>query len=307
MEDDKTTNTSRQRDADWNNCATTYLTQLTGFTITPRWHTTGQYKSACPFCKEGDDRFVIFVAGNYWCRKCNRKGFWRESSPAEAKAHAEAKEDEQAKKLIQISNCKDWIGFNAAVKTHLDLWADQFITEEDVAKWSLGYCAKAPISSVDSPSLTIPVFYGTRLVNIRHRLLQSTDDVRYTSHYPGLPATFFNADAIQCPGNKQIFYVEGEKKAIILMHYGITPVVAYPGLNTLSGLFDTILQHKHPDQEHIFIPDPDSIEKVHPQLKAFRQQGNAVSLLELIYKPDDMIRKYGFEPLAKSIPFRSRL
>lgn len=38
----------------------------------------GEYKSACPQCNEGKDRFCIWpcqgVAGKYWCRMCNCKG-----------------------------------------------------------------------------------------------------------------------------------------------------------------------------------------------------------------------------------------
>jgi len=30
--------------------------------------------SACPFCQAGDDRFVIWPHGTYWCRQCGRKG-----------------------------------------------------------------------------------------------------------------------------------------------------------------------------------------------------------------------------------------
>ncbi len=35
----------------------------------------GEYHSACPFCGEGDDRFMFWPSQNrYWCRRCDKKG-----------------------------------------------------------------------------------------------------------------------------------------------------------------------------------------------------------------------------------------
>ena len=38
----------------------------------------GEYKSSCPGCKEGEDRFCIWPnegnGGRYWCRKCGLEG-----------------------------------------------------------------------------------------------------------------------------------------------------------------------------------------------------------------------------------------
>lgn len=55
----------------------------------------GEYEGPCPFCGEGDDRFLIWTANNrYWCRVCDSKGdaiqFLRDfkhMSFAEAKAY----------------------------------------------------------------------------------------------------------------------------------------------------------------------------------------------------------------------------
>lgn len=40
----------------------------------------GEFASPCPFCKEGEDRFILWpnhpggVAGRFWCRQCNESG-----------------------------------------------------------------------------------------------------------------------------------------------------------------------------------------------------------------------------------------
>jgi DNA primase len=35
----------------------------------------GEYHSACPFCRQGTDRFIIWpVQDRYWCRTCEKKG-----------------------------------------------------------------------------------------------------------------------------------------------------------------------------------------------------------------------------------------
>ena len=46
--------------------------------IYPKKKSAKEYCSACPYCKEGNDRFTIWVnegkGGRFWCRMCNKNG-----------------------------------------------------------------------------------------------------------------------------------------------------------------------------------------------------------------------------------------
>lgn len=244
----------------------------------------------CPKCG-GEDRFIVFVEGNFWCRQCDYKGWWKESISREERTKREQEKlVSQQRLLALIQRCEDWRSYHNYNPECRDYWHNEGFTDREIQTWNLGYCQACPVLST-SPSLTVPVWYKGILYDIRHRLLSPTPDSgKYRSHMTGLIPPFFNLDSIA--NDRKVYMVEGEKKVIKTVSCGVKAVVGYPGINFMQRLTNMIKQKIPPDQEIIFIPDPGTVKEVVAKLHTFTVP-HRISIVELWKKPDDFIREYG--------------
>lgn len=279
------------------------LTQQTQWSNqTLRYHTNEQAVGPCPFCPDhGDDRFVVFIDGNYYCRRCERRGWWKDDGLDKTTIAATrlVKEQDRIKRREAIANCKDWITYNQQAHLGLTEWKSFGIDETDIMKWGLGFCKQSPCCDYPSASLTIPVYHHGTLVDIRHRLLSPQNGQKYRSHWPGLPPSFFNIDSVKEGG--VVFVVEGEKKAVVLEHYGFHPTISFPGLNNGSQLPTILSQECTKSQQIVFLPDPGSEAKMRPLFQSLRQKGFRVSVVDLFKKPDDWLMEYGPESVRNAL------
>lgn len=291
---------SSQPVPDWGNLAAQTLSASTNFRIRPIYHTMTEVAGACPFCKQGTDRFLMFAEGNYWCRKCHKKGWWRTTSAeelAEQKKTALASQQETRRRL---QSCNDWKTYHRNVHEHMSDWLSHGLEESDVLRYQLGYTT----NRWNLPSLTIPIFFQGLLVDIRHRLL-GTDTDKYRSHFANTPPGFLNGDAVTT--SQKIFLVEGEKKAIILEKYGIAPTVSYPGINTQDALIAFLHDQGTEGQDIVYIPDPNTYETILYASRELKKHGRHVSIVELFLKPDDLLLRYGATPLVNAIARKQRV
>lgn len=243
----------------------------------------------CPKCG-GEDRFIVFVEGNFWCRQCNHKGWWKQTSPEERENREKEKQISQRRLLELIGRCDDWRNYHNFNPECRDYWHNEGFTDAEIQVWNLGYCKACPLLQT-SPSLTVPVWYKGMLYDIRHRLLAPTPDSgKYRSHMAGLVPPFFNLDSIS--NDRKVYFVEGEKKVIKTTSCGIKSAVGYPGVNFLDRLINVLKTKINPNQEVIFIPDPGTTKQIiNKLLDASLPQ--KLFVVELWKKPDDFLREYG--------------
>lgn len=286
----------------WSDEAITFLTlKYPKFRFGFMYHKEDQIVAACPYpaCKGGTDRFVIFANGNFWCRRCESKASWRREDPAERQARVLKEQTDKKENRAHMLTCKDWIGYHEHVGSGATLWKKHGIANDDIERWGLGFCEQAPCVDYPSASLTIPIWYKGKLLDIRHRLITPQGDDKYRSHMRGLPPAYFNFDGIA--NAERVWVVEGEKKAIVCNHYGLQ-TVAFPGLQFVSNLADIVPQTVSQCQELIFLPDPRAYSTIKPTLDILRGKGFNVKVLELIEKPDDFILAYGAQLILDSAP-----
>lgn len=280
-----------------------------------RQHGTRRAVGPCPFCAKydgygGDDRFICFDDGGWICSHCRAMhrqaaGWWQVPEDVQAIRDKQQERKASAKELYtQMHGCQDWIGYTKAVWVHLDKWAEHGITEQTVIENGLGYCHQAPGTNL--PSLTIPVFYGGKLYDIRHRLLGGDEGQKYRSHLPGLVPIYYGLDAIAT--GQPLLVVEGEKKAIVLKQFGLVNTLAYPGVNFLGQITHYLAKcGGQPGQELIFTPDPGTTKQVIVQAHKLRDLGYKPSLVDCPGKPDDFVLRYGVDVLKSMIELRRYL
>lgn len=275
-----------------------------GFQLTPKYHTVDSVESACPFCRDGTKRFVIFREGNYWCRECNTKGWWGEAPTQEEVQKAlEEKELSRQATVRKLQKCNDWKMYHNQVQLHTQEWQAHGIDDTDIIKWQLGYAE--PSKYIEVPSLTIPIFFKGLLVDIRHRLLGVEDGQKYRSHFTNTPPAFFNADSIFT--NQKVFLVEGEKKAIIAHKFGYESAVSYPGVNMQEPLLAFLHENSLSGQDIIYLPDPNTIDTIIAAGKELKKLGHKVSVVDLFLKPDDLLLQYGTTALKNALRYTRKL
>jgi len=213
--------------------------------------TAKEYSSACPFCGAGPvdtDRFRFWPeVGNYYCRRCESKGFVDDASSLQLdpallaewqRKEAERKLQEHASQLEKICRLNE---ANNVRRYHGQLtdeargwWYSKGITDTTIKSYLLGYTSNCP-TLPGEPSFTIPVSFRGRLYNIRHRLANGNNGNKYRPEMAGLPAAMFNADVLTDDLGfvSEIVLVEGEIKAMVLHQYGFA-AVAIPGANTFK-------------------------------------------------------------------------
>jgi len=188
-----------------------------------------EYCSTCPFCG-GDDRFMIYLEGNYWCRVCQAKGWIDEGEKlsveeirlrrieSEQRAIKRCQEEQECRlsALERMHKCQDHLCYHQSLTDQVrQYWHSEGINNNSIEQYLLGYCLRCPTASNGSPSYTIPVINSGKLENIRHRLIRE-DGGKYRPHIAGLGIQLFNADYLNDANPESIIITEGEKKSIVL-------------------------------------------------------------------------------------------
>jgi len=201
----------------------------------------------CPVkCFTGEDRFFFNLSGRYLCRQCRSAGWLDEEdvklSAAEIRLRRiEAEQARQRRKqaeleqrlsaLERMAHCTDHLEYHKLLDaSDIEWWLSQGIHQQSIDEYQLGVCYACPTDNEHRPSYTIPVFdsSGTRLVNIRHRIIGATNGDKYRPHIAGLPRTLF--DARNVLDHEELTLVEGEKKCVVLHEHDF-PAVGIFGKN----------------------------------------------------------------------------
>lgn len=264
----------------------------------------GEYSSACPFCNEGRDRFRYWPeVGNFWCRRCDAKGFVDEVSslqfnPAqyeEWKRHeAERKEKERLAQLSAIDRLNEQ---NNVARYHHQLtdrswWYDKGLTDKTINLYQLGYTTNCPTAK-GRESYTIPVSYRGRLYNIRHRLANGNNGNKYRPEMAGLPATLFNADILDDDTGfvSEVVLVEGEIKTMVLSQYSFD-AVGVMGANSFKAKWVEFFKGKR-----VYVAfDPGADEQAARVWQQLGEAGVNTKLCCFPVKPDDFFVVYGGTP-----------
>lgn len=291
-----------------------YVEKLTGVRVPLSHHTEGEKKGPCPFCQDlpdgaHNDGFVVFIEGNFFCRKCKAagrntaKGWWLPST-FDIDRTLVAKEIEHKKtvkwhqavaELRSAQSMSEIMGYPLHEQA-IDVWMSWGFDENEIKTHHLGFCPSS-VTVPDQPSATIPVVYRNKLVDVRHRILQPTDEAsKYRSHLPGLRPWFYNADIMGA--GQTVHMVEGEKKAIILQRVVGKRTVGYPGINTLDRLAILLEKAKtatgnYPFRSMHFYPDPGTFETIWPYAENLARSGIEVTIYDLNFKVDDFIIDFG--------------
>lgn len=266
-----------------------------------RKRTGKEYSAACPFCGLGDDRFRYWPdKGNYWCRRCDTRGFVIEAntlhfSPEQYDAWKRAEAERQQKEHLKQRETIGRLSIARAEFYHVQMvdrsyWYEQGLNDETINRFKLGYAPACP-TYPDSPGWTIPIFYQGKLYNIRHRLARPNGSGKYRPEIAGLPAAVFNADVLDS-GDWMVVLVEGEIKAMCLQQYGFS-AVGIPGANSFK---DRWLKLFKPDSAVYVALDPGAEEQAREIATALKASGIEARVCALPCKPDDMLCKYGGSP-----------
>lgn len=271
-----------------------------------RKKTADEASSSCPFCNQGDDRFLIFDDGGYWCRQCESKGWldeenseWSQLDPLERRVRlleaeqrrARREREEQARQLSALQRmmrCTDHLKYHDMLDWDaIEYWHDEGMNNDTIDTYKLGFCPRCPTDRDRRASYTIPVFGrdGETLINIRHRLIGSQNGDKYRPHMAGLGAQLFNAKHTQL-ATQSIIVTEGEKKSLVLEQERF-PNVAIMGARSFKKEWLTWLA----PFEIVYVAlDPDALDSARRLAAMFDGRGRIV---DLPCKVDDMIVQYG--------------
>lgn len=266
--------------------------------------TASEYSGPCPFCREGEDRFLIFDDGGFWCRQCGSKGWTREDNQRSMSGlerrvlkleneqrqleRRQAEQERRLSALERMCRCKDHLLYHKNLNRNEDAlgyWLAEGVTYETMDRYQLGYCSRCPTDIEGRPSYTIPVINGGKLVNIRHRLAGETGGDKYRPHMAGLGTQLFNADAIRDP-RPEVLILEGAKKCIVVGQFGFD-AVAIMGKRAFRPEW---LERFERIRTVYVALDPDARESAQRLAAVFGKRGRVV---DLPCKPDDMFVLYG--------------
>lgn len=267
-----------------------------------------EYSSACPFCGEGEDRFLFWPeVGNYYCRRCDAKGFVSEVSTMQfdpalyeqwKQKEADRKANERRAKLSQLDRLNEQ---NNASRYHhqltaesRDWWHYKGLSDHSIDRWQLGYTTSCP-TLPGAESYTIPITYQNRLYNIRHRLANAENGNKYRPEMAGLPLSMFNADILLDSSGfvREVVLVEGEIKAMVLQQQGFD-TVGIPGAQTFKDKWVRLFDFK----KLVYIAlDPGADEQAVKIWLALSRAGITARLCSFPVKPDDFFVVYGGTPV----------
>lgn len=250
--------------------------------------------SACPFCGTGEDRFVYWPKkGNYWCRKCETKGFVSDA-PGNYNFHIKPKQNKVTLPTItQIKYLARRAEYyhKSLIKDEdkVEYWFNEGISHYSIKLFKLGWAYECPLTPyIDS--YTIPYIKGKDIVNIRHRLNVSGGD-KYRPEVTGLSNYLFNVnglyrqDGINWPGDAIL--LEGEKKAIVFHQQGFR-AVSIPGVNSWRKDMLKFFHKAGIDTIYVML-DPGMEEKAERLSFNIKKQGKKSKPVFLPQKPDDFL------------------
>lgn len=264
--------------------------------------TRDEAASACPFCRGGRDRFLVFSDGGYWCRQCSRSGWIDENDPEPLTREElvemrlrrlERQHEEHERRLTKLEQLQrerpDLHYYRNLTDEALGYWFSEGIYDDAIDRFHLGYCDACP-TYTQSPSYTIPVYsYTGELLNVRHRLVNPNGG-KYRPEMAGLGTTLYNANVLRDP-LARVVIAEGEKKAIVLSQHGF-PAAGLMGksFKWRRSWFDWFRPHG----EIIIALDPDALESAWKLGELFVQQRfDNIRVARFSVKPDDAIVKDG--------------
>jgi hypothetical protein len=264
--------------------------------------TANEAAGPCPFCRDGEDRMLIFADRGFFCRVCNSKGWLDKLDPSHRLTPQEMLEmrvrrlelaheehERRLSALERMAACHDHLSYHQALDSDdRAYWRGQGIPDEAQDRWLLGVCYRCPTDQAGRPSYTIPVINGGKLVNIRHRLIGADNGDKYRPHMAGLGNTLFNADLVRAPAT-EIIITEGEKKAIVLTENGFPSVgimgkTAFP--EAWAARFETF------GRVYVVL-DPDAKDRAMKTAALFGGRGYVV---DLPVKADDLFARYHRPP-----------
>ena len=257
-----------------------------------------EWSSACPVCGDGNDRFRFWPdTGNFWCRRCDVKGFIgtadnHKLSPdvlAEIEANKRSQAEQEAARRKIILNTLQKQRNDLAY--HQRLMQDDYHVEEMRIRWGLmpdtvknyyiGYSAACPTSPY-SDSYTIPFYHDSQLINIRHRLISPNGNGKYRPEVAGLNTSLFSADLLSAKWER-IFIFEGEFKTIFMAQHSFLGV----GLSGMTQFQDDWVKLFHNVRTVYVCLDPDAEAKAVEITERLNRSGNNSRMITLPTKPDD--------------------
>jgi hypothetical protein len=272
--------------------------------------TKKECSAACPQC-HGVDRFLFWPdTGNYYCRRCDIKGFIleadqhlmsQEQREAWKRAEEARRNKEAGEKLLAVERLQKIAGkvslYHSQVEQAMTYWNLQGLTTGTVKQYQLGYCPNCPVEP-ESPSYTIPYFQAGKLVHLRHRLKTPNGHGKYRPEFAGLGNQLFNADVLTAkeevcfseiePG--EVLVVEGEVKAMCLSQLGF-PSVGLPGATSWQEDWGKLFE----GVRKVYVAlDPGAEAQAWRVGVGLKEWGLAsVVVCTLMQKPDDMFVKWG--------------
>ena len=262
-------------------------------------HSSGQAAGPCPYCggrnKADSNRLCVWETGNYWCRKCDRRGWWLESTPDEGRKRAgEQQQEREARALREratMARSQAWREFHeyGLQNGGVGNWEARGVDRSDYLRRGLGVVHR-PAIGPDCDWLTIPVWYRNVLMDVRLRSL-STDPAysgpRYRSLKAGVPPHPYDLDSIR--RYRDILLVEGEIKSILINKAGYG-VVGLPGVR--GGLPDLYRAcgDLHPTQTITIGFDPGADLEAEAVAEGLYRVGATVLVASFFDKPDDLLQ-----------------
>ncbi len=261
-----------------------------------------EYAGPCPFCKDGTDRFVLFLDGSprYWCRQCSKTGFVdnldgvKQLTPDQKVEmrlrQLERRQQEQERRLSaleRMAQCKDHERYHADMSdAGLNYWVNEGMSVDWMVKYKLGSCSRCPLWP-SLPSYTIPIVNDGALKNIRHRLdVNGNEDApRYLPHIKGLGVQLFNMDVIDTAPDV-LLICEGEKKAIHITER-VLPAVGIMGARSFKK--EWVTRIKRAVSTLYVCLDPDATDSAKRLALLF---GDMARVVEAPSKADDFFTHY---------------
>ena len=262
-------------------------------------HSTGQAAGPCPHCggrkKLDSNRLCVWETGNYWCRKCDRRGWWLDTDPDPLRERAgelaRQREERAIRQRAGMASDRSWRTFHeyGLQNGGVGAWEQRGVDQAEYVRRGLGIAHRPPVGP-DCDWLTIPVWYRGVLMDVRLRSL-STDPAfsgpRYRSLIAGVPSHPYDLDSIR--RYRDILIVEGEIKTILIKRAGYG-VIGLPGVR--GGLADLYkaCRDLHPTQTITIGFDPGADTEAEGVAEGLMRLGATVLVASFFDKPDDLLQ-----------------
>jgi len=166
-------------------------------------------------------------------------------------------------------------------------WMEHYgISEDAMNRFYLGVCREGRFAPI---TYTIPVFQGSRLVNIKHRIPDAPHGSKYRNHQAGVGTQLFNADRAT-PDCKGVVIVAGEMKAIVLEDFGIPAVSPTGGCGSWKDEWTALLGQC----QRLYVAyDPEPPDERKHALALMEKLGPGARFVDCPLKPDDYILANG--------------